>query len=364
MRIAIDVSQSIYGTGVSKYTKYLVTQLLRLDDKNHYTLFGGSLRRKGELDAWIHRLGEAQGKTYYLSPKFFHLIWNTFHVLPAETLTGKVDLIHTSDWAEPPAKAVKVTTIHDLNFLIDPTYAHPEIRSVQQKRLYWVAKETAGIIAVSRATKNDIMEHLNIESDRIEVIHEGPNIQYPPVINDDETQALNQTLGINRPYIVVPGSGHPRKNIARAIEAFGATKLDYQLVILGRATTAEKQATRNNVIFADYVSDREWEILISQAQLLFYPSLYEGFGIPVLDAFVCSTPVVTSNVSSLPEVAGEAAVLVDPESPEAMAEGIMKALDDHSQLVKAGQERAAKFSWKRTAKETLNFYEKIYAHRH
>ncbi len=216
MKIAIDVSQSLYGTGVSKYTKHLVTHLLRQHANNQFILFGGSLRRKRELDTWINRLGQAERKTYYLSPHALNLIWNTFHLLPAETLIGKVDLIHTSDWAEPPARAPKVTTIHDLNFLIDPGYALPQIRSVQQKRLYWVAKEAVGIIAVSNATKHDLVQLLNIDSERIEVIHEGPSIEYPPVVSDEEAEAIKAKFLINRPYVVIPGAGHPRKNIIRA----------------------------------------------------------------------------------------------------------------------------------------------------
>ncbi len=364
MKIAIDVSQSIYGTGVSRYTKHLVTQLLRQDEKNEYVLFGGSLRRKKELDAWIHRLGDGQKKTYRLSPNMLNLLWNTFHLLPAETLMGKVDLIHTSDWAEPPAKASKVTTVHDLNFLIDAKYAHAKIKSVQQKRLYWVAKETDGIIAVSQATKRDLIKYLDIDSERIEVIHEGPSIEYPPVVSDSEAQALAARLQISKPFIVLPGSGHPRKNIKAAIRAFTQAKLDHQLVILGRATADEKAAAKKDVVYAGFVSDREYEILISRAAALFYPSLYEGFGMPILDAFVCGVPVVTSNISSMPEVADQAAVLVDPTDTEAMATGIMKALENHRELVKAGKERVKKFSWKKTATETLHFYSQVYANRH
>lgn len=359
MRIAIDVSQSIYDTGVSKYTKNLVTHLLRADEENQYCLFGGSLRRRKELESWIKRVDPAESRTYPLSPWFFHLAWNTFHLLPAEWLTGKVDLIHTSDWAEPPTTTKKVTTVHDLNFLIDPEYAHPQIHSVQTKRLYWVKKESAGIIAVSKATKKDLVERLEIEPDRIDVIYEGPSIQYAPVVSDEEAAAVKIKFKIDRPYLVIPGAGHPRKNIASAIKAFRQTKLDWQLVILGRATPKEMSAKNSQTVFTGFVSDREWEILVSGARALLYPSLYEGFGLPILDAFVCGVPVITSNTSSMPEVAGEAAMLVNPESIEDIAGGIIKALNDPGPLVEAGRNRAGKFSWKKTAVETIQFYKKI-----
>lgn len=359
MKIGIDVSQVIYGTGVSRYTKHLTTAMLRADSDFEFTLFGGSLRRKKELDTWIHRLAPTSSKTYLLSPQALNILWNTFHFLPVEALIGPVDLVHTSDWAEPPARAKKVTTVHDLNFLIDPNFASAQIKSVQQKRLYWVSKEDTRIIAVSNATKHDLMEILNIDSERIEVIHEGPAIEYPPVVSDEEASAIKTKFMINKPYIVVPGAGHPRKNIARAIEAFKLTKLDWQLVIMGRTTTEEIAATKKDVVFTNFVTDREYEVLISRANCLFYPSLYEGFGIPILDAFVCDVPVVTSDVSSIPEIAGDAAVLVDPESAEQMAAGIIKALENAKPLIKLGQIRAKRFSWKKAAQETLALYKKI-----
>ncbi len=130
-------------------------------------------------------------------------------------------------------------------------------------------------------------------------------------------------------------------------------------MVIGRTGSEEKQATNKNVIFTGFVSDREWEILISRASVLLYPSLYEGFGIPILDAFICDVPVVTSNISSLPEVAGEAAILVNPESVEEIAAGIIKAIETRKSLIPAGQTRAKRFSWKKTAQETLEFYQKI-----
>lgn len=356
MKIAIDVSQVIYGTGVSVYTRNLVEELIPLiKNEDQLVLFGGSLRRKKELDTWINRLSGVINRTNNLPPSLVSLLWNNFHLLNAEVLTGKVDLIHTSDWCEPPSKYPKVTTVHDLNFFRDPAYALPEIRATHTKRLYWVAKESKKIIAVSQATKQDLTKYLEIEPDRIEVIYEGPSItSYTPA-----TDSLKAQYGLTKPYFFVPGAGHPRKNIARIVSALKLSKVDYQLLIAGRPSEDERTLAGPNVIFSGYLSDYDWAALLSSSEGLIYPSLYEGFGIPILDAFVCNVPVLTSKVSSLPEVAGQAAILVDPESIEAISQSIIKLLADKGALIKEGQLRLPLFSWAKTAKETLHLYKQL-----
>lgn len=363
MKIAIDVSQAIYGTGVSKYTKFLVTELLHLKTPNQFVLFGGSLKRKAELDHWVNQFDGVIKKTSYFSPELAHLFWNTLHLLPAETFTGKVDLVHTSDWAEPPSRVPKVTTVHDLAMFHDPKFAHPKISQVHRKRLFWVMKESARIIAVSYATKNDIVKFLEIDPERIDVIPEASTIPYLSLNSTEISLSQLKRLGINKPFILVPGSGHPRKNIERTVSAFKKAGLDLLLVIVGRPTTSEQSLASESVIFTDFVSDLDFAVLVSQAQLLLYPSLYEGFGLPILDAFTVDTPVVTSNVSSLPEVASDAAVLVDPLDSDAIAGGIIKALKNRDELVKKGRQRLKDFSWQNTAKQTLKLYERVLAER-
>lgn len=359
MKVAIDVTQAIYGTGVSVYTKSLVTQLVRSNPEHSFTLFGGSLRRKRDLDLWINRMPQVTNRTNHLSPKMAHFIWNSLHLFPAEIFTGPVDLIHTSDWAEPPSKIPKVTTIHDLAMFRDPEYTHPEVARVHKKRLYWVMKESAKIIAVSQATKNDIIQYLGIEAERIDVIPEAATIPTPTLNSQEITTQKIKKLGIHKPYIVIPGSGHPRKNIDRAIKAFKQSNLDLHLVIVGRPSPQEQQLASNNVIFTGFVTQLDFALLISQAQVVLFPSLYEGFGLPILDAFTVGTPVVTSNVSSMPEVAGSAAVLVDPNSVESISDGIIDALENRGILIQKGHKQVKKFSWEKTAASTMALYEEV-----
>lgn len=360
MKIAIDISQVLYGTGVSVYTRNLVTVLSKIvPTSDQLTVFGGSLRRRHELNLFAARLNNITQKNHFLSPRVLHLLWNNFHFLNAEVFTGDVDLIHTSDWAEPPSKFKKVTTVHDLSFFRDPSFVQPYVRQVHTKRLYWVAKESAKIIAVSQATKKDLIKYLEIDPCRIEVIYEGPSILSNPVVSLPVQEKILKRYRITKPFFFVPGSGHPRKNLVRLVSAFKKTKLDHQLFISGRPSPEELKLQSDRVIFGGFIPDSDWAQLISASQALLYPSLYEGFGVPILDAFVCGVPVVTSNVSSLPEVAAQAGVLVDPQDTDSIASGIIASLAQKNDLIKAGTKRLESFSWEKTAQETLKLYHDI-----
>lgn len=357
-KIGIDISQIVYGTGVSVYTKRLITEMLRIShDQIDWILFAGVLNKRNLLNSYIARL-DAEPKVFPLPPKILETMWNTFHLGNIEMFCGNLDLFHTSDWTEPPAKCSKVTTIHDLSFMIDPKNVDPVIRNVHNKRLYWVKKEETKVIAVSNSTKDDVVNLLGIPEERIRVIWEGPTWDNPPAYTDTEKEIVFKKYGINSKYILVPGSGHPRKNVKNAITAFELSGYDGQLLVIGRAQDNEK-TSNTSVVFTGFVSDREYEILFSCADALFYPSIYEGFGIPILDAFVVGVPVITSNTSSLKEVAGDAAILVNPSSVEEMSAGIKNAIESRKQLVELGSKRLNLFSWQNTAIETLKYYDEI-----
>lgn len=353
MKIAFDISQIAYGTGVSTYTRQLVINLSYLlgDDLK---LIAGTWQQKKDIEIFAKRTKSGKLTTYPMPPKLAHVFWNTFHLVSIDPLIKDAQILHTSDWAEPPSKKIKVTTVHDLNFMVDPEFAHPYVRQVQQKRLFWVKKETQKIIAVSNATKKDLGKYLGIEPERVEVIYEGPTIQSMPEYSQEEVNQLFKKFSITKPFFLVPGAGHPRKNINRIKQAFSRFAHDYQLVVVGR----ENGSSDNSVVMAGYVTNREYELLIALANLLLYPSLYEGFGIPILDAFVCGVPVVTSNTSSMPEIAGEAAILVEPTEADSISTGIENALNDRNILIEKGYNQFTKFAWQNTAKQTLELYRK------
>lgn len=362
MKIGIDISQLAFpGSGSAVYTENLVKNLLK-SQENEYVLFFSSLRQPAPRDL--------KSKNFKFPPLLLEQLWNRFHVLPIEKLIGKIDVFHTSDWLEPPAHCPKVTTIHDLII-----YKYPEtfqrrgghdIVANLKRKLAWVKKESTLIISVSESTKQDIIEILKIPAERIRVIHEACNTEFTEK-SIDFTERIKKKYGIKGDYLLAVGTIEPRKNLKRVIEAFkivqSAKRKAQSLVIAGKfgwgedIKSSKNQDSVNQIKLLGYVPDKDLPALYSGAQVFVYPSLYEGFGLPILEAMASGCPVVTSNVSSMPEIAGEGAVLVDPEKVEDIARGIQEALENREELIEKGKARAQEFSWEKTARETLKVYQ-------
>lgn len=372
MKIGIDISQIVHGTGVSFYTRNLVKALAKIDKKNEYILFGGSWRQKNVLQEFTLEVKKInknfREKVVCLPPTVAEPLWNRLRFLPIEKLVGKIDVFHSSDWIQPPTKAAKVTTIHDFGFLKFPDVAHPKILSVMSRRLELVKKECDLIIAVSQATKNDAVVLLGIPAEKIRVIYEAVPEEFKKT-TQEEVEEVKKKYKIKGNYLLSVATLEPRKNLKRIIEAFKKLKTgktqELKLVIAGKfgwgeIKTSNHKSQMPDVIFTGYVSNQDLASLYSGATCLVYASLYEGFGQPILEAMVCGCSVVTSNISSMPEVAGEAAVLVDPENIEDIVQGTKEAMDKRKELIKKGFERAKQFSWEKTAKETLEVYNELH----
>lgn len=346
MKIAIDVSQAIYGTGVSSYTRFLTKNLQNIDKENEYILYGGSLRRSSELKKYAN-------KVFLYPPSLADLVWNKLHKFPIENLLGDVDILHTSDWVEPPTKkAIKVTTVHDLYPLKFPRLIDKKVLEVHKRKLYWVFKESKLIIVPSLSTRSDLID-LGIEESRIRIIPEAAT-----VIKADENLVKNakSKYNLNGDYIIAIGATK-LKNTERIVRAFhlARTGKDIKLVIVGRPVGVNLPEERN-VRILGHVDNGDMAALLTGSSALVYPSIYEGFGIPILDAFNCDVPVVTSNNASIPEVAGDAAIIVDAESENSIAEGIVKAVRGPMGWISKGTEQLKKFSWEKTAQMTLDVY--------
>ena len=355
MKIAIDISSIVYGTGVSIYTRNLVTNLIKEDMENDYILFGGSLRRMSDLRIFLNTLKKYsfQGKIFPIPPTLADIFWNKLHVLPIEKLIGRNDIFHSSDWTQPPSSAFKVTTIHDLVPLKFPRLTDPKIISTHKTRLKWVIKEVDRVIVPSRVTAEDVQK-LGISSDKIRIIPEATNSNFKPA-KKYQIEKLKKKYRISGKYLLAVGV-NPRKNTERIIQSYEKVKADkaLKLVIIGNPYFNIKPS--RGVIFTGHIPDADLPLFYSGAEALIYPSIYEGFGIPILEAFACKTPVVTSNIGSMAEVAGNAAVLVDPYDLNSIAEGIISAIKGKEKLVKLGSKRVKQYSWEKTAKETLKVY--------
>jgi glycosyltransferase involved in cell wall biosynthesis len=358
MKITIDISSIVYGTGVSVYTKNLVENLLKVDEENEYVLFGGSLRRSGEIRDWLDTFKDEtfkasfENRVFPIPPIVADVVWNRLHVLPIEKLIGKIDVFHSSDWTQPPSRAYKVTTIHDLVPLKYPKLSHPKIVAVHKRRFRWIKKVVDRVIVPSETTKSDLLK-LGISKEKITVISEAPDPIFKPA-RLKEINVLKRRFRIGNRYILAVGIT-PRKNLERTIEAFEKVKSEgMKLAVVGEPKT--KTYEKRGVVYLGHVLKEEMAILYSGAEVLVYPSLYEGFGLPILEAFVCKTCVVTSNFGAMAEVAGSAAVLVDPYDTGSIVEGVKKAMRNKKDFIKKGLIRVKDFSWKKTAKMTLEIY--------
>src|SRR3989344_5631422 len=335
MKIAIDISQIIYGTGVSVYTRNLVSHLVKLYPHDEFLLFGGSLRRRRELSIFTNRL-KVKSKFYSLPPKFVDLLWNTFHIYPIEKIIGQVDVVHTSDWAEPPSQLPKVTTVHDLIPFKYPHTTEGGVRVAHKKRLAWADKE------------------------RIVVTPEGVESFYKPQ-PPSLIETVKHRYHLDGDYLFSLSTLEPRKNQARLIEAFKIVREHFpglKLLIGGRTGWGEVVRPIDGVIMPGYVPDADLPALYSGCLAYVLPSLYEGFSLSHLQAMACGASVVGSQISSMPEVIGQAGVLVDPISVGAIAEGIIRAVKGRSVYSAKAIKRAGLFSWEETARLTHAAYEK------
>ena len=360
MKIAIDISQAIYGTGVSVYTKNLVAALIKLHPEDEFILFGGSLRRRQELTALAKKLKGTPRITSF-SPTIMDFIWNSLHILPIEKLVGQVDIVHTSDWTEPPSKLPKVTTVHDLIPFKFPQTTTESVRNTHKKRLAWVMRESDKIIAVSQSTKDDLISVLKIPEEKIVVISEGVEDRYCPQSLDVQ-EIVKKRYRITGDYLFTLSTLEPRKNQARLIKAFELVRQEYpdlQLIIGGRTGWGEIPKAVDGVLMPGYIPDADLPGLYSGCLAFVLPSIYEGFGLSPLQAMACGAPVAVSNVSSLPEVVDDAGVLFDPESVESIAAGIIEAIKNRGKLREKSLARAAQFTWEKTAAETYRVYQQV-----
>ena len=361
MKIGIDISQIAYpGFGVATYTQKLVETLLKIDKVNEYILFYSSMRRPLRTD-----FKGALIKKYRFPPTLLDIIWNKLHILPIETLIGKIDIFHSSNWVQPPVQAKKVTTIHDMLIYKYPENIHPKIISTQKRQLAWVKKECDLIIADSKTTKDDIIEILGIPEEKIRVIYLASGEEFREKQKEEKIEFVKKKYNLIGDYLLTVGSFEPRKNLSRIIKAYGGIKKTYKvsLVITGQFRWGEKIKYQEGIHNLGFVEKNDLPALYAGSKVFIYPSLYEGFGLPVLEAQSCGCPVVTSDKGSLKEITKDTAIVVDPENAGDIQKGIEKILSmDKEALINLKQKgvaHAGLFTWEKTARETLEVYREL-----
>lgn len=371
MKIAIDASQIVYGTGVSNYTKELIESLLNIDQKNEYIIFGSSLRSYPKLLRFQRELEDYKNVSFkFVSfpAGFLNLLWNRLHVMPIEKFIGKVDVFHSSDWIQPPVKSSetkKVTTIHDLTVYLFPSSHLSRVVKTQKRRLQRVKKEVDMILADSLSTKEDIEKFLEIPQEKITVIPLAAGNDFKPQ-DDDQIRNTLAKYKIKKPYILSVSTQEPRKNIQKLLDVFSQIQKErpeVNLVLAGKYGWGNEFRDATNFTVTGYIPQEDLINLYAGSRVFVYPSLYEGFGLPIIEAMSCGVPVITSNNSSMVEIAKDAAILVDPRSESQIKRAIEMVLDldmeNYQKMVRASLDRARQYSWQKTAKQTLKVYEDL-----
>jgi len=343
MKVGIDVSPVIYGTGVSDYTLELVRYLPR-----HILVpVGFSLRRRHEFARILPGT-----TTYPIPPTALHFLWNKLHVYNFENFApGNIDIYHSSDWAQAPDSNPKITTVHDLAPLVYPSETDSGVVAAHRARLGWVARECDRIICVSSSTQADLHRLYPATKNRTIVIPEALPSRFLLRPRPRDTQ----------PFLLAIGARQPRKNILRLISAFTKFQAKYclppKLVIVGESVHSGE--IHPGIHFTGYLSNQELVDRLAGAAALVYPSLYEGFGLPILGAWHHRIPVACSDIPAFRETADRAAIYFNPLDEEAIASGVAQAVKSRTKLVKLGASQLGKYSWDHTAATTLQVYTSV-----
>jgi len=373
--IAIDYTPAYeQGGGIGRYVRELTSTLATLDNSNQYKLFVAGATQS-QLPPPLAT--NFRWKSSRITPEWFARLWHRARFpLPVEIFTGKIDLFHATDFVLPPTLSHTKTllTVHDLSFIRVPEAATPSLRSYLNKVVPRSVKKADHILADSQATKDDLVELYRVSPDKITVLLSGVNHQFKPVTDQVLLMQTRQKYGLkNYPYLLSVGTVQPRKNYSRVIQALyelhqQGHELHYAIAG-GKGwlndemyTTIEQTNMQDYVHLLGFVDDEDLPALYSAADCLIITSLYEGFGLPILEAMASGTPVITSNLSSLPEVAGSAGILVDPLNTEAITHAIYEIITDdskHRQLIEAGHQQVEKFTWEKSAQQLRSVYESL-----
>lgn len=372
MRVAIDARPAVdpRKTGVGYYAQHLIRGLPRADPETSYTAWylhaKGVLRRRRFFgDVAEPNFSE---KALPLPARVFRPVASRLAVPRLEWFVH-FDALLATNFLPPPTRSEGVVLmVHDLAFRVFPGTA-PRVDDRWRRRFErWLA-DAARVIVPSESARRDLVAFEGVPGERVEVIPHGVDAEAFAARPDGAAESARDRFGIDGPYLLFVGGIEPRKNLVALVRAFARVPPGASLLIAGgpvrwipgeagrlRAAVAELPAdVRRRVVLAGYVSDAEKAGLMAGATALVYPSLYEGFGFPVLEGMAAGLPVLTSNVSSLPEVAGDAALLVDPHDEEAIAGGMQLLLADgalRDRLGELGRARAAEFTWDRAARRT------------
>lgn len=367
--VCLDATSLQYSRGVARYTRNLIKQLVQRPELEIY-LYGASWGSYSQLKTAFKefRLPTSQVVIDHLPHRFLPKFWSVGSRLPYRHAPTNA-IFHGWEWQLPPLQPAQnlVVTIHDLAMLRLPELVHPEVLAHHQRVWQVLKTQPASIVAVSETTKQDLIELLAIPPHKISVVPEALPEEFRLVsqtLGQDEYETIKTQLKLNQPFILFVGTLEPRKNLPRLIDAWLPLANDYQLVIAGETGWEQNLPDHQQIRRLGSVSDQQLAVLYAEAAAFAFPSLYEGFGLPILEAFHHGTPVVTSDNSGMKEVAGNAAVLVDPFSVESIRSGLEQILNENleqQQLrLKRMIIRQQMFSWTLAAQQMVRVYQQAW----
>jgi glycosyltransferase involved in cell wall biosynthesis len=375
MKIAVDFTAGVrQPAGVGRYTRSLLKALASSPASPHQLtlLWAGPPRVPPPRD-WPR----TRARRLPLSERWMTVAWHRARLpLPADLLAGGASVFYSPDFALPPlARARGVVTIHDLSFLTHPETHYPPLRAYLSRVVPRSVRDADLVLADSQQTRRDLLTYLDAPAHKIEVVLSAADPLFRPVQRREEIEAVRRRYGVDRPYLISVGTIQPRKNLPLVFDALRLLRQegrDLLLVHVGRPgwlyepvfEALRESGVQDAVRMLEGVDDPDLAALYSGAVAFVFPSLYEGFGIPCLEAMACGAPVIASAAGSLAEVVGEAGITVDPQDAPALAAGVSRLLEDaafRDDLVRRGYARAARFSWEESGERLRVLLERLVA---
>jgi len=367
MKIAFDAYHALFQSGgIARYARGLISAIAKIQKNDDLVLFYNRFCETGK--PWKPSYGNPRIKQALVPRRLLQGVWETFKWPPVEFFCGSIDVFHGLHFVLPPVRSAhRVLTVHDLTYLKFPEYfLNRDLNECGYKRELPRSLALAdAVVAVSQKTREDLIEILKIPPGKVSVIHEGVDSHFFKHMAGKEAKKIRALYDLAPPYMVfLVGTPEPRKNLVKTVMAARQAAPHLTLVLIGPQKPLKLllNGDIHNIKFTGIVHEEHLPALLSGAQMSLYPSLYEGFGLPVLESMACGVPVITSSRGALPEVAGDAALLVNPESLASIAGAISELIDDdvlQNRLKVAGRKRATEFTWQKTAEATLSLYRKI-----